>query len=56
MGATLGPKVKSPSFWTIDVLVARVPFFGAPTEIIAVAAVLMKTSEYQTKPPTFATT
>jgi len=47
----LGLKVKVPSFWTTDVLVALVPF-PTPTETNAVAAVFMKISEYQTRPST----
>jgi len=46
-----GLKVKCPSSRSSDVRVARVPF-PTPTDTIAVAAVFMKTSEYQTKPAT----
>lgn len=43
-----GLKVKSASFWTIEVRVTRDPLLPTPTPTNAVAAVLIKTSEYQT--------
>jgi len=48
---SVGLKVKAPSFWSTDVLVARVPL-PTPTDTNAVAAVLINTSEYQTSPAT----